>query len=300
LLAVAGQGLLVAAVLVFVARPVTVAMTLFPFRFSWRELVFISWVGLKGAVPITLATFPLMYEIEGARELFDVVFFVVVVSAVVQGWTMPFMARWLHVDVPSEPPPPVTLEISSLRHVDGDIVDYTVDQESRAVDRLVRELALPEGVVIAMITRHDQIIPPHGNTRIEAGDHVVVVLRPDTRPLVNKVFARGNEETSELPVQLEFPLRASITVSEMEDLYGIPLKAPAKSTLDEYLRSQLPGDQLRAGAAVVCRPIVLYVRGINSRGLIERVGMVILASEELPPEEEPLRDAPTDSAESTR
>jgi cell volume regulation protein A len=280
LLGVAGEGLLVAAVLIFVARPVTVAICLLPFRFSLRELTFISWVGLKGAVPITLATFPLMFQVAGANALFDIVFFVVVVSALVQGWSMPLVARWLGVDEPLAPTPPVTLEISSLRHVDGDIVDYTVVSESRAAGRLVRELALPEGVVIAMITRGQYIVPPHGKTRIEAGDHVIIVLRPETRPLVNNIFARGAIEREELPPELEFPLRANVTVGELEAFYGIHMEAPPRTTLSEFLRSRLEGEELKVGASVACGQIALSIRGMSESGVIDRVGMVILPPHE--------------------
>lgn len=140
LFSVAGEGLLVAAALIFVARPVAVLLCLLPFRFSARELAFLSWVGLKGAVPVTLATFPLLFSIHGAAEMFDTVFFVVVVSVVIQGWSMPLLARSLGVNEPRSAPPRVTLELSSLRDVEADIVDFTVGAESRAAGRLVREL----------------------------------------------------------------------------------------------------------------------------------------------------------------
>src|SRR4029079_4461870 len=216
LINVTGEGLLVSATLILLARPAAVFLTLIPFRFSLRELAFLSWVGLKGAVPVTLATFPLLFNVQGAAELFDIVFFVVVISVLIQGWSMPLLARWLGVNQPLPPEAPVTLELSSLRHVNGDIVDYTIDSKSRAAGRLVRELALPEGVVIAMITRGDQIIPPHGNTQIEAADHVIVVLRPETRPLLNNVFAHHGDQSESLPAELEFPLRANVTVGELE------------------------------------------------------------------------------------
>jgi cell volume regulation protein A len=287
LLDAAPEGLLVAAVLFFVARPVAVAAALFPFRFSLREFVFISWVGLKGAVPITLATFPLLFQIEGAAEMFDIVFFVVVVSALVQGWSMPPVARWLGVNQPLAPTPPVTLEISSLRHVDGDIVDFTVAHDSRAAGRLVRELALPEGVVIAMITRGQKIIPPHGKTLIEPGDHVIVVLRPETRPLVNNIFARGAIDREELPPEMDFPLRANVTVGELEAFYGISMEAPPQTTLNEYLCSRLEGEALRVGASVVCGQIALSIRGMSELGTIDRVGMMILPHREPPVADEP-------------
>jgi cell volume regulation protein A len=212
--------------------------------------------------------------------LFDVVFFVVVVSALVQGWSMPLVARWLGVNEPLAPTPPVTLEISSLRHVDGDIVDFTVVPESRAAGRLVRELALPEGVVIAMITRGQHIVPPHGKTRIEVGDHVIVVLRPETRPLVNNIFARGAIEREELPPEMEFPLRANVTVGELEAFYGIHMDAPPLTTLSEFLRSRLEGEAWKAGASVRCGQIALSIRGLSESGIIDRVGMIILPPQE--------------------
>ena len=181
LLEVSGKALLISVVLFFVARPAAVWLSAWAFRFTWRELTFLSWVGLKGAVPITLATFPLMLGTSEAplqaSLLFDVVFFIVVLSAVIQGTSMTPVARWLGLERPRDPEPPVTLEISSLRQVDGEVVDYAIGQDSRAAGRLVKDLALPGGVVIALIARGDQIIPPQGITRIEAGDHVILVLR---------------------------------------------------------------------------------------------------------------------------
>jgi cell volume regulation protein A len=186
------QGLLIAAVLIFVARPVAVFPIVWPFGFNLRELSFISWTGLKGAVPITLATFPLMFETPNASLIFDVVFFVVVVSALIQGWSLPAAARLLSLEVPVENRPPVTLEISSLRELEGDIVDYAVSLRSRAAGRQIRDLALPEDVVIALIVRGEQLIPPHGRTTIEVGDHVMIVLRPAVRPLVEQIFGASN------------------------------------------------------------------------------------------------------------
>lgn len=276
LLAVGWQALLIAAVLIFMARPAAVVLTLFPFRFRWSELLFLSWVGLKGAVPITLATFPLLFGVAGASLLFDVVFFIVVVSALVQGWTLPLAARQLRLDMPPEPIPPVTLEISSLRHVDADIVDYAVAADSRAVGRQVKNLALPDGVVIALVLRDERLIPPQGQTKIESGDHLIVILRSETRQLVNQVFARTLASEDELPKLLEFPLRASITVGELEEFYGIRMNALASQTLDEAIRQRQGGDQVKVGSSVHFGKIALRVREIDPSGIITQVGMVIL------------------------
>jgi cell volume regulation protein A len=280
LLSVAPQALLIAAALIFVARPLAVVLSLVPFRFRWREQVFLSWVGLKGAVPITLATFPLLAEVQGAKLLFDVVFFVVVISALVQGWSLPVVARKLKLELPADPQAPITVEISSLRHVEGDIADYTVSEDSLAAGRLVRELALPVGAVIAIITRKDKIIPPQGNTQIEPGDHAVLVLSPGTRPLVNKIFARRGTKELLLPPSLEFPLRGTITVGELEEYYNIQMDVPDEHTLDQALRAQLGSGRTRLGAHIVFDKIALYVRGISGTGKIDRVGMVILPLDE--------------------
>src|SRR5690606_6817023 len=148
LLAVAGSGLLVSLVLIFVARPVAVFVSTIPFRYRLPEFTLLSWVGLKGAVPITLATFPLTAGVEGAELLFDVVFFVVLVSAITQGWSLPVVARWLGLAQPSDGEPPVSVEINALRRVNGEIVEYTVAPSARVAGQALRDLALPDGVVM--------------------------------------------------------------------------------------------------------------------------------------------------------
>jgi potassium/hydrogen antiporter len=286
LLNVSGQGLLIGAVLILVARPIAVLLSISFFRFSWRELLFVSWVGLKGAVPITLATFPLLLGVAQASLIFDVVFFVVVLSALIQGWSLPVVARWLNVNLPPEAPPPVTLELSSLRHVEGDIVDYTVSEHSRAAGRRVRDLSLPEGVVIALIARDEKIIPPDGNTTIEAGDHVVLVLRPGARTLVNRVFAMGNEPPDDLPFEFEYGLRGTTTVGVLEEMYDIHMDADSNCTLDELLRQRL-GDQAGRGRTVRFGQIALRIRHMEG-SKIDQVGMSIL------PDEQGLRTATAD------
>lgn len=280
LIVVAPQALAIAAVLILIARPVAVVLSLIPIRFNWREQTLLSWVGLKGAVPITLATFPLLLGVPQAGLLFDVVFFVVVLSAVIQGWSLPLFARWLKLDIPPTEASPVTLELSSLRHVEGDIVDYMVGVDSRAAGKYVRNLPLPEGVVIALIARAQRIIPPHGNTRIETGDHVVLVMEPGSRPLVNQVFA-ASETRGPVPASVEFPLRGSTTVGVLEEVYGIKMNAPQESTLDEAIRQQLGEERAEIGQIVYYGQLGLRVRALTSTGRIEQVGMIILPEEEV-------------------
>lgn len=188
LLPIVADGLLIAAVLILVARPLAVVAILLPFGFRPREHVFISWVGLKGAVPIILATFPPLLGVEHGILLFNVVFFVVLVSAALQGWTLPVLAHRLGLQEERSTEPPVSLEITALQHVNAEIVDYTVGTGSRAAGRRINELALPPGVVIAMIARGTDLIPPGGGTEIASGDHVFVVLRPESKGAVDHAF----------------------------------------------------------------------------------------------------------------
>ncbi|TWU17744.1 K(+)/H(+) antiporter NhaP [Novipirellula galeiformis] len=306
LLEVAGPALLISAVLILVARPLAVFLCVAPFKFAFRELTFLSWVGLKGAVPITLATFPMLAGLPGASLMFDTVFFVVLVSAVVQGWTLPAVTRYLKLEVPTRLPPPVTLEISSLRNVDGDIVDYFVDDECRVAGRMLSQLALPDGVVVALIVRDEQIIPPQGRSQIEVGDHVIVVLRPSVRAMVDRIFAHREQEPVTLPTALEFPLRGSIKVGDVEQFYDLQLGGKPELTLDEVMRERLGTKRLVLGASVRYEQIVLFVRELNASGTVEYVGMMILpqsepeAEESVKPEVSPVEPSGTEGSGAER
>ncbi len=280
LLDVSGKAILVTLVLMFVARPVAVWISALPFKFTKQELTFISWVGLKGAVPITLATFPLMFATPEhslqASLLFDVIFFIVVASAFVQGTTLTPVARMLGLERPLGPPPPVTLEISSLRKIDGKVVDYTIAKDSMAAGRLVKELALPAGVVIALIARNGKVIPPQGTTRIHAGDHVILVLRAGTESLVDQVFATKTGQRSGLPPDFEFPFRGRTTVGELEQYYSIHIDAPPQTTLDEVMRRELGPERTEIDAVVEFECLRFRILRLSDDQKIELVGMSIL------------------------
>jgi cell volume regulation protein A len=273
LVAASQPALLVAGVLVFLARPLAVAACLLPFRFSLREVVFVAWGGLKGSLPIILATYPLLRGLEGASGLFDVVFFVVLVSAVTQGWTLPYAARLLGLQVSGATPSGVTLEISSLQDVEGDIVEYPIVEGSRAGGSRIRDLALPDGVVVAMIVRDKQVIPPRGTTQILPGDHVFVLLRPGVRDLVEHVFSSAGSDSWLPAIAVEFPLRGTTRIGEIEEFYGIRIEAPGIQTLDEFLRARLARPPA-LGDSIVAFPLRFMVREV-SEDRIETVGMVI-------------------------
>jgi cell volume regulation protein A len=269
----AQPALLVAGVLVFVGRPLAVWACLLPFRYPQRETAFVAWGGLKGSVPIILATYPLLRGLPGAEGLFDVVFFAVLVSAVTQGWSLPFVARALGLQESARVESGVTLEITSLQDVDGDIVEYLVMEGARAAGMRVRDLALPDGVLVAMIVRDKKVIPPRGSTTILPGDDVFVLLRTGVREMVDQVFGEAGADSWLPAPAFEFPLRGTTRIGEIEEFYGIHIDAPETQTLDQFLRDRL-GKDPSVGDRLVASPLTFTVRDMAEER-VETVGLVI-------------------------
>jgi len=190
LLDVAGPALLVAAVLIFVARPLAVVPVLLPFGYTAKEHLLVSWVGLKGAVPIILATFPMMAGLPDGQLLFNVVFFVVLVSAILQGWTLPPLARKLGLQEPEPPAAQVALELLALHEVNAEIIDYPVSERSALAGAYLRDVGLPDGSLVALISRGKSLVAPRGSTQLAAGDHLFVIAPQHCRAEVDAAFRR--------------------------------------------------------------------------------------------------------------
>ena len=225
-----------------------------------------------------IAMFVLLGLLAFPSRLLGVVSEGLLVSAVLQGWTLPPAARMLGLQVPPKPEAPVSLEITSLKDVEGDIVEYTVTSDSLAVGQPIRDLALPEEAVVAMVVRGQRIIPPRGSTRLEAGDHVFLVLQRQVRPLVDLIFSRGVPNRDAFPTHIEFPLTGDTTIGDLKTFYGIDVEAPAEQTLDEILRERLGAD-LAPGAGISIGEVWLRVRGIEE-GRVEHVGLAIQPPDE--------------------
>ena len=241
------QGLLIAVVLIFVARPLAVFPMLKLFRFNWREMSLISWVGLRGSVPIILAIFPLMYGLDNAALIFNAVFFVVLISATLQGSTLPLVPQTRRLNEPLQANRAAPLEITSLGDVDAEIVEYTLSEQSRAANRRLSRMALPEGVVVAMITRQEQIIPPRGSTILQSGDHLFVVLKTDFKAMLEQVFSESGFESNHLPERLR--LKAASRLSDLRWCYNLDIPGDtADLSLEELCRQQL-ADKLQEKAS---------------------------------------------------
>ncbi|HMN03549.1 MULTISPECIES: potassium/proton antiporter [Geobacter] len=165
-------GLSTAAFLMLVARPVSVFATLSFTPMTVREKTMISWVGLRGAVPIVLATFPLMAGVDKAEMIFNIVFFIVFTSALLQGSTIPLTARWLGLDAPISAKPRRPFEFEPSDEEKGELVEVEISSASSAVNRQIVDLHLPPGSLIVLIQRRGEFVVPGGGTLIEAGDTV--------------------------------------------------------------------------------------------------------------------------------
>jgi cell volume regulation protein A len=171
---VAVSGIALSAFLVFVARPVSVLVCLTPFRFSIREQLMVSWAGLRGAVPIVVATYPLIAGVPEAKTIFNLVFFVVFISVLLQGTTIPRVSRWLRVASPLVKPFRYPIEYNPTADLKNELVEVPVPAGSRVIGRSLVEIALPAGALIVLIRRGDETFVPRGSTHIEAGDTLLV------------------------------------------------------------------------------------------------------------------------------
>jgi cell volume regulation protein A len=178
-------ALAVGAGLLLVARPLSVFASAIWFRLPWREQAFVSWAGLRGAVPIVLATIPLTTEVADARRLFDIVFVLVVVFTLVQGTALARLAARLGVASPAEPRE-VTVESAPLGDLAADLLQVGVPERSRLHGVYVRELRLPEGAVLSLIVRNGQGFVPDQDTRLVRGDQLLVVATSRCRDEVER------------------------------------------------------------------------------------------------------------------
>ncbi len=194
LLDVAGTGIALALVLVVVARPAVVALCLAPFRYPWRETAYIGWVGLRGAVPIILATFPVLAGAPGADRIFHLVFFIVVANTLVPGATVAWLTRRLGLQTKEPPAPQAVLAIESRVPLEGELLSFHIDEALVVAGVPLEELDFPEGSSVMLIVRGNRLVPPKGSTVFEPGDHVYLVTQPEDRALMQLMFGRAEEE----------------------------------------------------------------------------------------------------------
>jgi cell volume regulation protein A len=172
---VIGIGILVSLFLILVARPLGVFLSLIPFKMKLRRRLYISWVGLRGAVPIVFATYPLLAGIEKADMIFNIVFFISLTSVLIQGTTLTKIAKWLHVALPEKAKPKAPVDIFLSEHAKTAMVEIEIAKDGFAVGKKIVELHFPKTAIIAMISRDDKFITPSGSTVVEGNDILIVL-----------------------------------------------------------------------------------------------------------------------------
>lgn len=188
LLPVILSGVVVSIFLIFVARPLGVFLSL-PFgKTNLKERAFISWVGLRGAVPIVLATFPLLAGIPHAELIFNLVFFMVITSVLLQGSTIPLVARWLGLDAPQAKGPTKQVEFEFPYDEESEKVEFVLPGSSPAIGKQVIDLCLPESALIMLIERGETSLVPRGGTVLEEEDKLLVLAEKVDLPVVRRIF----------------------------------------------------------------------------------------------------------------
>lgn len=182
------KGILLSVILMVLARPAAVFLSTIRMNYSHKERIFLSWAGLKGAVPIILATFPLLAGIEDSHQIFNVVFFVVLTSALIQGTTIPMLANILRLNGPKKTTPMQSLELVSLGKADAEMIEYEMESDGAIVGKTLTEIPFPEGALVNAIIRNGKLIAPTGNTVIMAGDFLYILSARKNKPQLKKLL----------------------------------------------------------------------------------------------------------------
>jgi cell volume regulation protein A len=174
-----GIGLVVALFQIFVARPLGVLLSLSFFKMPFKQRVFVSWVGLRGAVPIVFATYPLIAGVEQAGMIFHIVFFIAVTSILLQGTTLSKVAAWLKVTEEGKSKKKAPLDIEMSENIKSELIEIDLPESSPAVGKQIVDLDFPRPALIVMIQRNKQYLTPNGSTQLEPGDKLLVLADSD-------------------------------------------------------------------------------------------------------------------------
>jgi potassium/hydrogen antiporter len=275
-------AVVVALVLMFVARPVAVFLCLAPFRFNWREKTFIAWTGLRGAVAIFLASIPMLVGLSKAYLYFDVAFVVVIISLLAQGWTLAVAARKLHVALPRTDRGPRRVELDLPGQLEQELVGYSVRPKSL----FFRRGLIPSWSKPTLVIRNQTILSPVEADPIAPGDYIYLLAPPERAEALDRFFVDMQPSTAPDPHLLgDFMVSAEHTLGEVAEIYGINVNEDDKKlTLSDYFDVHLDHAP-KEGAALALDTIVLVARSISG-GRVNVVGLRL-------PEEEDAKAPPT-------
>jgi potassium/hydrogen antiporter len=259
----------IALVLMLVARPVTVLLCLWPFKFHWNEKIFISWVGLRGAVGIFLASIPMLVGLPGAYLYFDVVFVVVLSSLLVQGWTVALAARKLDISFTRSDPLPRRVELDLPGQLAREIVGYPVPANSPYLRRgLIPNWARP-----TLVIRNEEILTPAEAHPVREGDYVYLLASPEKVQALDRFFVKLPPPTAPDPRLLgDFFVPGTATLGALAEIYGLQVAADhTEVSLSDYFSEQLRR-RVKTGDIVELGPIALLAQKV-SNGAVTTVGL---------------------------
>ena len=270
-------AVLVAVVLMVAARPLAVLLCLAPFRFNWREKIFIAWTGLRGAVAIFLASIPLLVGLPKAYLYFDVAFVVVVISLLLQGWTLGPAARLLHVALPRVDRAPRRVELDLPGQLEQQLVGYSVRPKSL----YFRRGLIPSWSKPTLVIRDQRILSPAEADPIAAGDYIYLLAPPEKAEALDRFFVDMAPSSAPDPHLLgDFMVSGEHTLGELAEIYGVSAEEEqAKLTLSDYFDIHLDHAP-KEGAELVLDPIVLVARSISG-GRVNVVGLRLPEDEEV-------------------
>jgi potassium/hydrogen antiporter len=247
----------VALTLMLVARPLAVFICLAPFRFSKREKLFMSWVGLRGAVGIFLASIPLMVGLPNAQLYFNVGFVVVLASLLVQGWTIAKAAHKLHIALPRTDPPPRRVELDLPGQLEQELVGYAV----HANNPYLRRRIAPSWAKLMLVVRNERVHTPAEAVDIRAGDHVYFLAPPEKAPALDRFFVDMPPPATPDPRLLgDFFVGGDATLGALAEIYGLTIAPDHRDmTLADHIADEL-GHAARQNDVLALGPITLVVQ----------------------------------------
>jgi cell volume regulation protein A len=269
----------IAFVLIFVARPIAVVMSLLPFHFPWREQVFIGWCGLRGAVPIILALFPSLAGLEHTQTYFDLVFFVVLISLVLQGWTIAPMAKWLQIDLPPATKEAECLHLTITQEQDKEFLVYPVLADSRIVGSTINHLPLAEGSQILGVIRRGVLLRNTEKQKLLRDDQVVFLATSSARSILGRVFSPVTQSPLLTSSHFygEFALHPEAKLGDVAQAYGFDVvSSSTEESIENYIVDQFHGKPV-VGDQVKLGPVKLVVREIKGNR-IAAVGLKLKSS----------------------